>query len=119
MRNFRFTLVAMLLIAAMVAGCGGSEPKAADVIKIGHAVALTGDSSMWGQAEKNALEMEIEKINKAGGVLGKKIQLIAYDTRADATEAVNVTKRFGQPGQGFGYHRARPERRGYCDDFSD
>ena len=93
MRNFRVTLVAMLLVAAMVAGCGGSEPKAADVIKIGHAVALTGDSSMWGQAEKNALEMEIEKINKAGGVLGKKIQLIAYDTRADATEAVNVTKR--------------------------
>ena len=93
MRNFRITLVAMLLVAAMVAGCGGSEPKAADVIKIGHAVALTGDSSMWGQAEKNALEMEIEKINKAGGVLGKKIQLIAYDTRADATEAVNVTKR--------------------------
>ena len=93
MRNFRITLVAMLLVAAMVAGCGGSEPKAADVIKIGHAVALTGDSSMWGQAEKNALEMEIEKINKAGGVLGKKLQLIAYDTRADATEAVNVTKR--------------------------
>ena len=93
MRNFRVTLVAMLLVAAMVAGCGGSAPKAADVIKIGHAVALTGDSSMWGQAEKNALEMEIEKINKAGGVLGKKIQLIAYDTRADATEAVNVTKR--------------------------
>ena len=93
MKNFRFTLVAVLLVAAMVAGCGGSEPKAADVIKIGHAVALTGDSSMWGQAEKNALEMEIEKINKAGGVLGKKLQLIAYDTRADATEAVNVTKR--------------------------
>ena len=39
MRNFRVTLVAMLLVAAMVAGCGGSEPKAADVIKIGHAVA--------------------------------------------------------------------------------
>ena len=93
MRNFRFTLIAVILIAALTAGCGGNEPKAADVIKIGHAVALTGDSSMWGQAEKNALEMEIDKINKAGGVLGKKLQLIAYDTRADATEAVNVTKR--------------------------
>ena len=93
MRNFRCSLIAIVLIAALAAGCGGSDPKAADVIKIGHAVALTGDSSMWGQAEKNALEMEIEKINKAGGVLGKKLQLIAYDTRADATEAVNVTKR--------------------------
>lgn len=93
MRNFGFTLIAVILAAALLTGCGGSAPKADDVIKIGHAVALTGDSSMWGQAEKNALEMEIEKINKAGGVLGKKLQLIAYDTRADATEAVNVTKR--------------------------
>lgn len=93
MKNFRLTLMAVALIALLVAGCGGGDQKAADVIKIGHAVALTGDSSMWGQAEKNALEMEIEKINKAGGVLGKKLQLIAYDTRADATEAVNVTKR--------------------------
>ncbi|MCX7780057.1 MAG: ABC transporter substrate-binding protein [Negativicutes bacterium] len=84
-----FVLAAVLLLA--VAGCGGAAKD--DAIKIGHAVALTGDSSMWGQSEKNALEMEIEKINAKGGVLGKKLQLIAYDTRADATEAVNVTKR--------------------------
>ena len=42
--------------------------------------------------------MEIAKINEKGGVLGKKIQLIAYDTRADATEAVNVTKRLVSDG---------------------
>lgn len=94
MRKFMVSLLAFALLTVLLTGCGGGEQKAADVIKIGHAVALTGDSSMWGQAEKNALEMEIEKINKAGGVLGKKLQLIAYDTRADATEAVNVTKRF-------------------------
>jgi len=93
MKNFRLTLAAVAMIAILVTGCGGGDQKPAEVIKIGHAVALTGDNSMWGIAEKNALEMEIEKINKAGGVLGKKLQLIAYDTRADATEAVNVTKR--------------------------
>jgi ABC-type branched-chain amino acid transport systems, periplasmic component len=85
-------LVLVVLFAVAVAGCGGSSG-GADVIKIGHAVALTGDSSMWGQSEKNALEMEIAKINANGGVLGKKLQLVAYDTRADATEGVNVTKR--------------------------
>ena len=86
-------LALMAVFALALAGCGGGDAKKDDVIKIGHAVALTGDSSMWGISEKNALEMEIEKINAAGGVLGKKLQLIAYDTRADATEAVNVTKR--------------------------
>jgi branched-chain amino acid transport system substrate-binding protein len=62
-------------------------------IKIGHEVALTGDASMWGQSEKNALEMEIEKINAAGGVDGRPLQLISYDNRADSIEAVNVAKR--------------------------
>lgn len=81
--------MAVALCAALV-GCG---KKGADVIKIGQAVALTGDNSVWGQPEKNAVEMEIAKINEKGGVLGKKLELVAYDTRGDATEGVNVAKR--------------------------
>ncbi|KYZ76180.1 ABC transporter substrate-binding protein [Anaerosporomusa subterranea] len=91
MKSKWIALAILAVFALTLVGCGGAKQE--DVIKIGHAVALTGDSSMWGIAEKNALEMEIAKINAAGGVLGKKLQLIAYDTRADATEAVNVTKR--------------------------
>lgn len=75
------------------AGDGPKEPEVKEPIKIGHEVALTGDASMWGQSEKNALEMEIEKINAAGGVDGRPLQLISYDNRADAIEAVNVAKR--------------------------
>ncbi|MDD4568793.1 MAG: ABC transporter substrate-binding protein [Tepidanaerobacteraceae bacterium] len=70
-----------------------SESIEQEPIKIGHEVALTGDASMWGQSEKNALEMEIEKINAAGGVDGRPLQLISYDNRADSIEAVNVAKR--------------------------
>ncbi|MDT8903413.1 ABC transporter substrate-binding protein [Anaeroselena agilis] len=92
MRTKWLALVLAVVFAAVVAGCGGSSG-GADVIKIGQTVALTGDSSMWGQSEKNALEMEIAKINAKGGVLGKKLQLVAYDNRADATEAVNIAKR--------------------------
>lgn len=101
-------LVMVLMLSIFLTACGGqqqgqsSEPpqgqdeqKPAEVepIKIGHEVALTGDASMWGQSEKNALEMEIEKINAAGGVNGRPLQLISYDNRADAVEAVNVAKR--------------------------
>ncbi|HWR08392.1 ABC transporter substrate-binding protein [Sporomusa sp.] len=91
MRMRWLALVMLAIFATVLTGCGSSGD--ANVIKIGNAVALTGDNSTWGQAEKNALEMEIEKINAKGGVLGKKLQLVAYDTRADATEGVNVTKR--------------------------
>lgn len=91
MKTRWLVLVVLVFFTAPIAGHGTSGDS--NVIKIGNAVALTGDNSTWGQAEKNALEMEIEKINAQGGVLGKKLQLVAYDTRADATEGVNVSKR--------------------------
>jgi len=88
----------MFPVALAMSGLLIGWSKKDDVIKIGQAVALTGDNSTWGQSEKNALDMEIAKINAKGGVMGKKIQLISYDTRADATEGVNVTKRLVSDG---------------------
>ena len=87
-------LIPLAVALCAVIGCD----KKSNTIKIGQAVALTGDNSTWGQSEKNALDMEIAKINEKGGVLGKKIELISYDTRADATEGVNVTKRLVSDG---------------------
>ena len=92
MRNGKIVVLAMLLLAALVFNvhAGGGKD---NVIKIGAALALTGDNSAWGLSERNALEMEVKKINAAGGVLGKQIKLISYDTRADVAEAVNVVQR--------------------------
>ena len=64
-----------------------------DTIKIGANVSLTGPSSMWGTSSLNALKMTVEKINQEGGVLGKKIEIIAYDNRAFPPEAVIVNQR--------------------------
>lgn len=85
-------ILALAMGSMLLVGCGSKSGDSA-VIKIGHVVALTGDNSIWGQSEKKALEMEVSKINDKGGVLGKKIKLISYDTRGDATEGVNATKR--------------------------
>ena len=85
----RHLIPAAVALCALITACGKKD----DMVKIGLAVALTGDNSMWGQSEKNAVEMEVAKINEKGGVLGKKIQVFSYDTRADATEGVNVAKR--------------------------
>ena len=71
---------------------------AADVIKIGHTVSLTGGASMWGQSEARALDMLVKKINDAGGVLGKKIEFVRYDNRNDGVEAVNVARRLVSDG---------------------
>ncbi len=80
----------MVLLSSLLAACKPAEPQ---TIKIGHLVALTGPSATWGQSEANALKLAVDKINAAGGVNGKKIEVIAYDSRADKLEAVNVVKR--------------------------
>ena len=66
---------------------------AADTIKIGHSVSLTGGASIWGQSEAKAVDLLVGKINSAGGVLGRQIEIVRYDNRADAVESVNIARR--------------------------
>lgn len=66
---------------------------AADTVKIGHSVSMTGGASMWGQSEANALDMLVKKLNAEGGLLGKQIEIVRLDNRNDAIESVNVARR--------------------------
>ncbi len=88
-------LVAILLLSVMlslgVASCTTS--KAPDTIRIGYLANITGDGAVWGQAEVNGAKMAVEEINKAGGVLGKQIELFVGDARGNATDGVNAIKK--------------------------
>jgi branched-chain amino acid transport system substrate-binding protein len=70
---------------------------AQNVVKIGWFGPETGDSALWGQAEKNTVLMMADDYNAKGGIDigGKKykIQIVAYDDKGDSVEAVNVAKR--------------------------
>jgi branched-chain amino acid transport system substrate-binding protein len=90
-------MIRVLVAAVLVLSFGGAV-MAADVVRIGHTVSLTGGASMWGQSEARAIDMLVKKINDAGGVLGKKIEVVRYDNRNDAVEAVNVAKRLVSDG---------------------
>ncbi|NLG78264.1 MAG: ABC transporter substrate-binding protein [Firmicutes bacterium] len=63
------------------------------VVKIGWIGSLTGDQAVWGQCEFNTVKMLVEELNAAGGLLGRKLEVIGYDTRGDAMEAVNAVRR--------------------------
>ena len=54
--------------------------------KVGAVFAVTGRASFLGDPEKKTAEMIAEQINKAGGINGKKLELIVYDTEGDATK---------------------------------
>ena len=86
-----FTIV--FLAVAILAFGGGAKDKGGDVIRIGWIGSLTGDSAVWGTNESNMLKMLVEETNAAGGILGRKVELTCYDTKGDANEAVNATRR--------------------------
>ncbi|HAM01181.1 MAG TPA: hypothetical protein DCQ30_02985 [Acidimicrobiaceae bacterium] len=83
-------------IVALVAVCGvlgaacGSGPGTA---KIGIEGPMTGPQAATGIDMWRAAQLEEAKLNDAGGVLGKSIQLVQIDDRADASTAVAVARR--------------------------
>ena len=83
-------LLAGVALAGLVAGCGGDK-KADDgnTIKIGANFELTGAVAVYGQSGFNGVELAVEEINAAGGVNGKKLELVKYDTKSEVSEATN------------------------------
>ena len=77
-----------LSLALAAAGVQAQEP-----IRIGAFLAVTGPASFLGDPEQKTLEMLVEQTNAAGGVLGRKLQLISYDSAGDAEKARTFTKR--------------------------
>lgn len=79
------------VVSLLLAGIGLAH--AADPIKIGSFLTVTGPASFLGDPELKTLQMYIEDLNAKGGVNGRKIELIHYDTGGNAKDAVNFVKR--------------------------
>jgi branched-chain amino acid transport system substrate-binding protein len=66
---------------------------AAAPIRIGALFSVTGPPSFLGEPERNTAQMVVDEINKAGGIKGRKVELVVYDTSGDATKAVQAVSR--------------------------
>jgi branched-chain amino acid transport system substrate-binding protein len=81
------------LILALAAGLSSTaaEPLAAqEVIKIGAPFNLTGALSSLDAPELNGAKLKVKEINDAGGIDGKKLELVIYDTKSDPTVIASV-----------------------------
>jgi branched-chain amino acid transport system substrate-binding protein len=87
-RRTAFAAAAVLALAAW-----GTPATAQDKIKIGSATAVTGPASFLGDPIAKTLRMLVDDINKKGGVLGKQIELVLYDTGSDPTKAKQFAER--------------------------
>ena len=87
MKNLLWSL---LLMIPMLTGCGKST---SDSIKVGEYASLTGKEATFGQSSHEGTLLAIEEINAAGGVLGKKLELITEDTQSKAGEPATVVNK--------------------------
>ncbi len=85
-----------LLVSVMVAVLAAAPVFAGGKVKIGLLAPLTGFAAADGLSVRNSVQLAVERINKKGGVLGKKVQLVVYDDRADAKEAVALARKLIQ-----------------------
>ena len=65
---------------------------AQNTIKVGVPMPLSGPAALYGEPAVKGARMFVDEINAAGGVLGKKIELVVRDSKASADEAVRVSR---------------------------
>ena len=86
-----------LLKTAPLAGClvalGAGHVQAADVYKIGVSAGLTGYAAAVDRAWRDGLEVAAEHVNSKGGIMGRKVQVIAEDNKSEPQEAVTVYRK--------------------------
>ncbi|AJY75414.1 ABC transporter substrate-binding protein [Paenibacillus beijingensis] len=94
---------ASVLSLSLLAGCGAkgvgqadsssAEESGGSEIKIGFVAALSGGGALYGKQMQQGAQLAVDEINAAGGVIGKKLKLVAQDDQANPSESVKVTQR--------------------------
>src|SRR6266446_562445 len=81
---------------SLASGLAAPAIAANEPIRIGYLPALTGPSSSTGIGINRGTLLAVEEINAAGGIDGRKIELIVRDTQSDPTKAVNAVAELTQ-----------------------
>lgn len=89
----RSLLAAAAAIGVAALGFGAPSAQAADTIKVGSILAVTGPAAFLGDPALKTLQLYIDKINAEGGVNGQKLELVHYDTAGNPNNAVTFMRR--------------------------
>lgn len=91
------SIVLTFSMVTVFSSCGGDVNYAAENTEfiIGLSGPLTGDAAVYGQAVKNAAQMAVDEINKAGGLNGVNFKLVVVDDQHDSKKiATNFSDLF-------------------------
>jgi branched-chain amino acid transport system substrate-binding protein len=84
--------LALVCAVALYPLAGPLAADAAETIKIGFPIPLSGPTAVYGVPVSKGAEMAIADINLKGGVLGRKLELLPRDSKANADEAVRLAR---------------------------
>ncbi len=93
MRNTKTwaTRAAATAVAALLAGTAASA--AADEVKLGALMPMTGGLQAYGEAALNGVRLAADEANAAGGVLGEKVTVVVADTQTKPQPAIDAAKK--------------------------
>ncbi len=90
----RLALVLVIAASLLAVGCGGKG--GGNTIKIGMIYNMTGAQASLDAPSANGAKLAAKEVNAAGGVLGKQIQLVAFDGKTDAATIANSATQLTQ-----------------------
>jgi len=93
MRLVALVLSFCLLVLSGSPACIRRAPSTVHEVVLGEYSALTGAESAFGVGTHRGIELAVEEVNAAGGVKGKPVRLITYDTEGKTDVAVTVVTR--------------------------
>src|SRR3984885_3766885 len=87
LRRIRMPILAALALASVTLG---PDARAAEPIKIGFSMALSGGLAANGKAALLAIQMWADKVNAKGGLLGRPVQLVHYDDQSNPSNVPGI-----------------------------
>jgi branched-chain amino acid transport system substrate-binding protein len=95
MAQLKHRLISMGALAGLMvlAGCNKAPSGSAATIPVGEFASLTGKEATFGQSSHKGTAMAFEEINAAGGVLGKKVDLLTEDNASKQGESATIAKK--------------------------
>ncbi len=86
---------AVLAVSIFLTGCKPSATPAGggDTIKVGEFASLNGSEAAFGRSSHNGTMLGVEQVNAAGGVLGKKLELLYEDNQSKDGETATAVKK--------------------------
>lgn len=102
MKTFIKTTLGAVAVATTLAAAAQSEPGLTDKsIKIGMFSPMSGNSMAYGFDVINAAKMYYDKVNKEGGIHGRKIDIVLEDDRCNANDLLAAVKKLTEQDKVF------------------